>query len=89
MRYMGLATQFFISIGVGHKGAEVSKHLTSIALHLVDGAWIHRSGQPVGPKGKQAFSLCGRFFLLALSNPYSTGSVHAVAFSLPASPGMG
>ena len=79
----------FVPIGVGHKGAEVTKHCTSIALHLADGAWFYRSGKSVISKGKQAFSLYGRFFLLALSDPYSTRTVHAVAISFPTRPGIG
>ena len=79
----------FVPIGIGHKGAKVTKHCTSIAIHLADGAWFYRSGKPFISKGKQAFSLYGRFFLLALSNPYSTRVLHAVAISFPTRAGTG
>ena len=79
----------FIPIGIGHKGAEVAKYLTSIALHLGDGTWLYRSGKPFISKGKQAFSLYGRFFLLALSDPYSTRIVNAVAISFHTRAGIG
>ena len=79
----------FVPIGIGHKGAKVTKHCTSIAFHLADGAWFNRSGKPFISKGKQDFSLYGRFLLLALSDPYSTRTVDAVAISFPARAGIG
>ena len=79
----------FVPIGIGHKGAKVTKHCTSIAFHLADGAWFNRSGKPFISKGKQDFSLYGRFLLLALSDPSSTRTVDAVAISFPTRPGIG
>jgi len=79
----------FVSIGIGHKGWEVAKYPTSIALHLANGTWFYRYGKPVVSKGKQAFPLFGQLFLLALSNSYSTRINDAVAISLPANPGIG
>ena len=79
----------FVSIGIGHKGWEVAKYPTSIALHLADGAWFYRSGTPFVSKGKQAFPLCGWFFILALSDPYSTRNIDAVAITFPTRAGIG
>lgn len=45
----------FVPIGIGHKGAEVTKHCTSIALHLADGAWFYRSGKSVISKESKLF----------------------------------